>query len=120
MKYLRYIPTGSLFLALIGMSPVMAENAAQNPSYDERTQPDRQQIRSPLGYRLSPDQLDKITGGEQNRTQGSMCREDCWNSNGNGNNGKTMTPLTKTSYYIIHGSHEGPEDRDPWRLPVND
>jgi hypothetical protein len=63
MKQLQYIiTTFSLIVALTGMSPVAVADAGR-PSGGERFQPDSRQIEYPLGYKLSPEQMDKIYGG---------------------------------------------------------
>jgi hypothetical protein len=62
MKQRQYITTFSLILALTALSPVVAADA-ERTSGGERTQPDTRQFEGPIGYTLSPEQMDKIYGG---------------------------------------------------------
>jgi len=62
MKQRQYITTFSLIVALTGLSPVMAADAGRT-SAGERGQPDQKRFESTLGYKLSPEQMDKVHGG---------------------------------------------------------
>jgi hypothetical protein len=62
----KFITTLSLIVALSGLSPVMAADAGR-PSGGEKFQPDSRPIESPLGYKLSPEQMDKLYGGMINQ-----------------------------------------------------
>lgn len=63
MKQRQYITTFSLIVSLTGLSPVVAADAGST-SGGERTQPDTRQFEGrPIGYTLSPKQMDKIYGG---------------------------------------------------------
>lgn len=61
MKQRQYITTFSLIVALIGLSPVVAD--AGRTSDGERAQPDQKRFESTLGYKLSPEQMDKVHAG---------------------------------------------------------
>ena len=66
MKQHQYITTFSLIVALTGLSPVVAADA-ERTSGGERIQPDTRQFASRLGYKLSPEQMDKLYGGMINQ-----------------------------------------------------
>ena len=68
MKQLQYIiTTFSLIVALTGLSPVVAADAESG----ERTDP--QPFESPLGYKLTTDQMDGIHGGMINLCADGGC-----------------------------------------------
>jgi hypothetical protein len=66
MKQRQYITTFSLMVALTGLSPVVAADAGRATD-GAQIQPDRRQFESPLGYKLSPEQMDKLYGGMINQ-----------------------------------------------------
>jgi len=66
MKQLQYVTAFSLIAALTGLSSVVAADA-ERTSGGERIQPDTRQFESRLGYKLSPEQMDKLYGGMINQ-----------------------------------------------------
>jgi hypothetical protein len=59
----KFIPTLSLIVALSGLSPVVAADAGRT-SDGVRSQPeDHRQLSSPVGYKLSPEQMDNVHAG---------------------------------------------------------
>lgn len=62
MKQRQYITTFILIMALTGLSPVAAADAGRTSGV-ERIQPDQRQFESPLEYKLSPEQMDKVHMG---------------------------------------------------------
>ena len=62
MKQRQYITALTMIMGLIGLSPVVVADA-ERTSRGERIQPDTRQFESSPGYRLSPEQMDKLYGG---------------------------------------------------------
>jgi len=73
MKQRQYITTFSLIVALTGLSPVVAADAG-TPAGGERIHQIPRQFDSPLGYKLTPEQMDGIRGGRMNRYDGAHPR----------------------------------------------
>jgi len=72
MRQRQYITTFSLIVALTGLSPVVVAEAG-TPAGGERIHQISRQLDSPLGYKLSPEQMDGIRGGRINLCADGGC-----------------------------------------------
>jgi hypothetical protein len=62
MKRRHYITIFSLIVALAGLSPVVGAGE-ERIADDESIQKTQRHFASPSGYKLSPEQMDKVHGG---------------------------------------------------------
>jgi hypothetical protein len=113
MKQLQYITTFSLILAFTGLSPVVAADAGRT-SGGERIQPDLRQIENPLGYKLSPEQMDKVHGGNRSLWPETGGRQP--------NGVTTYVPggsgqYNGATWVLIPDSEQGVGEGRPWTRP---